>query len=277
VSTEDALTGQHEQTRKERSGRELVAEVFAFLALPLVQLLRRLRVPPPAVVLAHSAVGLLAAVAIGAEAFVAAAVLLQLKTLLDNADGQLARASGRVTALGRYLDTEADFLVNAALFVALASVTGASWLALAAFAGVTLVLSVDHVLTGMYDEAHGRSLSAPRSSENGLEAVLERLYDVVFRPQDRAIRAFVEGRFRRRLRGAPDSERPGDVRRAYHDRETLTVLANLGLSSQLFALGVCLVAGAPEVYLWLVVCSLVLLPVLQLRRERLARDAALRS
>ena len=51
-------------------------------------------------------------------------VLLQLKTVLDNADGQLARASGRVTLTGRYLDTEADLVVNAALFAALGYVTG---------------------------------------------------------------------------------------------------------------------------------------------------------
>ena len=33
-------------------------------------------------------------------------LLLQLKTLLDNADGQLARVTGRVTLVGRYLDTD---------------------------------------------------------------------------------------------------------------------------------------------------------------------------
>ena len=49
---------------------------------------------------------------------VAAALLVQLKTLLDNADGQLARLTGRVTAFGRYLDSECDLLVNAALFAA---------------------------------------------------------------------------------------------------------------------------------------------------------------
>ena len=36
--------------------------------------------------------------------------------MLDNADGQLARLSGRITAFGRYLDSELDLFVNAALF-----------------------------------------------------------------------------------------------------------------------------------------------------------------
>jgi hypothetical protein len=63
------------------------------------------------------------------------------------------------------------------------------------------------------------------------------------------------------------------VTRAYHDRLTVTVLANLGLSTQLLVLGVCLLLGVPEAYLWLALCCLALLPVLQLRRERLARRA----
>ena len=52
---------------------------------------------------------------------VLAAVLFQVKTLLDNADGPLARVTGRVTLVGRYLDTLADLVVNAALFAALGS------------------------------------------------------------------------------------------------------------------------------------------------------------
>ena len=60
-----------------------------------------------------------AALALARGELVVAALLLQVKTLLDNADGLLARASGRVTLAGRYLDTEADLVVNAALFAAL--------------------------------------------------------------------------------------------------------------------------------------------------------------
>ena len=39
---------------------------------------------------------------------------------------------------------------------------------------------------------------------------------------------------------------------AYYDAVTAVILANLGLSTQLAILGVCLVLGAPAVYLWLV-------------------------
>jgi len=125
VSTENAPGRARERSGKRRPGRELVVEaVFGPLANALVRVLLPLRVPPPAVVLANAAAGLLAAFAIARGELVLAALLLQLKTLLDNADGQLARASGRVSALGRYLDTEADLVVNAALFAGLASATG---------------------------------------------------------------------------------------------------------------------------------------------------------
>ncbi len=49
------------------------------------------------------------------------------------------------------------------------------------------------------------------------------------------------------------------------------MLANLGLSTQLVLLGACLALGVPELYLWLVLAMLVLLPLLQVRRELNAR------
>ena len=51
------------------------------------------------------------------------------------------------------------------------------------------------------------------------------------------------------------------------------MLANLGLSTQLVALGACLVAGVPELYLWAVVASALLPVLVQLRREQVARRA----
>ena len=84
-----------------------------------------LRVPPPAVVLAAGATGSSPRSGWRAGDLVAAALLLQLKTVLDNADGQLARLTGNdLRARSRYLDSESDLLVDAALFAALGWVTG---------------------------------------------------------------------------------------------------------------------------------------------------------
>src|SRR5919106_3653 len=161
ISTDEARTGLEQRPRKERQGRELVADAFRALADPVVVALLRLGVSPPAVVLVHTATGLAAAIAIGSGALVAGALLLQLKTLLDNADGQLARVSGSVSVLGRYLDTEGDLLVNAAVFAALAVAVDPWWLAPPAFCALTLLLSVNHNVALLYDEARGSTAAPP--------------------------------------------------------------------------------------------------------------------
>ena len=238
VSTENAPGRARERSGKRRPGRELVVEaVFGPLANALVRVLLPLRVPPPAVVLANAAAGLLAAFAIARGELILAALLLQLKTLLDNADGQLARASGRISVLGRYLDTEADIVVNAALFAGLASATGQPWLALAAFCSLTLVLSVDFNVERLYHEARGEVPERAAPSESPAERVLERVYRAVFLPQDRLVRAIVSRRLGRIFSSEEDSERRREATLAYHDQLSVVVLANLGLSTQLAVLG----------------------------------------
>src|SRR5581483_2673653 len=116
--------------RKETPTRELLVELAY---RPLAWL----------VVLAGLAAGIAAAVELARGDYLGAAALLVLKTVLDGADGMLARAAARVTALGRYLDSEADLAVNAALFAALGYATAQPLLAAAAFLVLTLVLSVN--------------------------------------------------------------------------------------------------------------------------------------
>jgi phosphatidylglycerophosphate synthase len=274
VSCDDAVERSFESSRRDVPARELVvAGFFGPVANALAAVLLPLRVPPAAVLLANAVAGFVAAVALGLEAFVAAALLLQLKTILDNADGRLARASGRASLLGRYLDTEADLAVNVALFTALGSVTGQPWLALAAFVASTLVLSVDFNLVELYREARGQAQPPPASSGSPVERALTGVYRVLFAPQDRFVRAASARRLERVLDAEPDPASRRNATLAYHDRMTLAVLANLGLSTQLVALGACLVLGVPVVYLWLALGQVLVLPILQLRRERLASRA----
>ena len=239
-----------------RAGRELVLEiVFRPLSNALVPLLRVLRLTPAAVVLANAATGLAAAVALARGELVLAAALLQAKTLLDNCDGQLARATGRVTLTGRYLDTVADLVVNACVFAALGHVTGRPLLALAAFVALTLLLAVDFNVTELYREARGTPTPQPTPTGTRAERLLASVYRIVFAPLDRLVRGFAAGRF----------EGGGG-----YDSFTVTALANLGLSTQLLVLGVCLVLDAPVAYLVVVlVCLLALVP-LQLRAELVA-------
>ena len=249
---------------------ELVLEwVFRPLAGLLVSVLLPLRVSPVAVVVANGLAGLAGALAIARGQLVAGALLLQLRTLLDNADGRLARASGRTSALGRYLDTEVDLVVNALVFAALADETSSPVLALVAFLALTLVLSTDFNCDVLYRRARGEDfvVQPDASREGALARALAWLYRVVFGPQDRALQRLSERRLERLLAGFDDPDTRGAARLSYYDAVTAAILANLGLSTQLAILGMCLVAGAPVVYMWLVIGFAALLPLLQIRRE----------
>lgn len=240
-----------------RAGRELVLELFFRpLANALVPLLVRAKAPPPLVVLANAAAGLLAALVLWRGQLVGAALLLQLKTLLDNADGALARATGRVTLTGRYLDTIADLVVNAAVFAALAHVTGQPVLAAAAFLALTVVLAVDFNVTWLYREARGLAVPEPATTGGAVEQALAFLYRISFGVLDRAVRGVSSRRF---------GDRPA------YDAVAVTVLANLGLTTQLAVLGVCLVLEVPDVYLWLLLACLLVLAALHVRAEVRAR------
>jgi phosphatidylglycerophosphate synthase len=243
--------------RKPRRGIELVCEyAFRPAAHLLARGLRPLRVPPPAVVLAATCVGLGAAVAIGAGHFVAGALLLQLKTLLDNADGQLARLSGRITAFGRYLDSESDLLVDAAVFAALGLHVGPV-LALAGFLALTLVLSGNFNIERVYRRAHAPAAPAAPEEHDRKTRVVASLYRVLYEPGDRLFDALS------RRRGL-----------AWHEPRGVQVLANMGLSTQLAALGVCLALSRPAAYVYVTFGCLAVFVLVLARRELLVRRAA---
>jgi len=256
------LPSRLDRSRKPRAGTEILCErVFRPLAHLVVLALLPLRVPPPAVVAASGAAGIAGAVALARGHLVAAALLVQLKTVLDNADGQLARLSGRTSALGRYLDSEVDLLVDAALFAGLGAFTGQWPAAVAGFLGLTAVLSVNFNAERLYRAERGGGDATP-AADSRPTAFFRRVYELVYAPQDRFVERFAE----RRLRGAPPEARLG-----YHDRATVSVLANLGMSTQLAVFGVCIAAGRPLAFVWIVLAELGLVVALVLRRELLLR------
>ena len=238
------------RSRKPRRGTELVCEkVFRPLAHPLVLLFAGLRVPPPLVVGAAGAAGVVAAVELGRGSLLAAALLVQLKTLLDNADGQLARLTGRTSAFGRYLDSEVDLLVNAALFAALAWTTGQAALALAGFLAVTSVLNLNFNV-----ERLSRAAGAEPEPDGRATAVLRRIYGVVYAPQDRLAEALV-------------ARRP-----ALTSPTAVSLLANLGMSTQLAAFGLLMALGHPLAFAWLVLGQVALIALVVLPRRAPSRQ-----
>jgi archaetidylinositol phosphate synthase len=223
---------------------ELACEkVFRRLAHPLVLVLARLRVPPPLVVAAAGASGLAAALELGRGSLLAAALLVQLKTLLDNADGQLARLTGRTSAFGRYLDSEVDLLVSAALFAAFSWMTRQPALALAGFLALTGVLSLNFNVERL---SRGAGTAEPDAGGRAT-GFLRHVYGLVYAPQDRLAEWLV-------------TRRP-----ALTSARSVSLLANLGMSTQLAVFGVLLAAGHPLVFAWLAlaqvaVIALALLP-----------------
>uniref|UniRef100_UPI00404AFDBF CDP-alcohol phosphatidyltransferase family protein n=1 Tax=Fulvivirga sp. TaxID=1931237 RepID=UPI00404AFDBF len=68
-----------------------------------------------------------------------AAFFLIFKSILDAADGELARIKQKPSYTGRYLDSVADIVLNAFFITAIWHITGASaWLAIVAFLGIQL-------------------------------------------------------------------------------------------------------------------------------------------
>jgi hypothetical protein len=176
-------------------------------------------------VLAGTAAGFASAVEVARGDYVFAAALLVLKTVLDGADGALARASGRITAFGRYLDSECDLLVNAALFAAIGYASGRWFLAASLFLASTIVLSVNYNLRRLYLRERGIEEAQLPLTGRATRAA-RRFYELVYAPQDRAIEWFI-----RRYR-------------ITYGTSALTVLHNLGLATQHTAIAACLVLAA---------------------------------
>jgi phosphatidylglycerophosphate synthase len=198
------------RSRKTKVAQELLCEhLFRPLAHLVVMVLLPVRVPPPLVAAASGATGIAAAVELAQGRFLLAALLVQLKTVLDNADGQLARLSGRITAFGRYLDSELDLVVNAALFAAVGWSTGRPALAAAGFVALTTVLNVNYNAERLYRTERGEPASAMPETTGRAAGLLRRLYLLVYAPQDRLVERFVASR----LSGAGPQ-----ARLAYHDR-----------------------------------------------------------
>jgi archaetidylinositol phosphate synthase len=218
--------------------------VFRPLAHPLVLLFARLRTPPPLVVAAAGLAGLWAAVELGRGSLLVAAVLVQLKTLLDNADGQLARLTGRTSAFGRYLDSEVDLLVNAALFGALGWTTGRPALGVVGFLALTSVLSLN-----FNAERLSRAAAAEPEVGGRPTALLRRIYRLVYAPQDRLAEALVA---RRAWLTSPAS---------------VSLLANLGMSTQLAAFGLLMALGHPLAFAWVTLAEAVVIATALLPRR----------
>ncbi len=209
---------------------------------------------------AFIAAGLAAGWMIGAGtsgSWAAAAVLLQLKNLLDAVDGSLARAQNRLSRTGRFLDSVGDALVHAAVFA------GIAWAAAPRFGHsvvwpLALVALVSALLQCSYYSFHtvawrtlrrGDLVSrlderSPPPDGGRFLAILHGLYVAIYGWQDRWVQAWVG-----RAVGDPGAVRTASGLARLADgplfaRSHLTRVSVLGLGTQLLALTLAAVAAA---------------------------------
>lgn len=221
--------------------------IYRPLAQRLVDPLARLDVNPAHVVLVHTALGVAAAWLIRRggpwwRSRLTPALLLQVKTVLDNLDGQLARATGQTTETGRYLDTEMDLVVDLALNVAIAGRAGLPLTVLQ-----SLILTTDFLWEREHRAARGevfREAAAQAGDNPHVLAGLKAVYAAYFLPQERLLGRWFEARLREVAGDSPSPEE----RRAYTPLPVTTIAANLGLTTQLAFLGLCLLGNRPQLY-----------------------------
>lgn len=109
------------------------------VARRIANILKNTNFTPIDVTLAFIVSGLLAIICILNEYYWAAAFFLILKSILDAADGELARLKNTPSYTGRYLDSVADILLNAIIFLVLWHITTSTILmAIIAFLGIQL-------------------------------------------------------------------------------------------------------------------------------------------
>ena len=214
-------------------------------------------ISPIHLTLAFTVAGLAAALllAVGRAAWLAAGLLV-VKSALDAADGGLARARRRPSRVGRFLDSDCDFVVNVAVYAGIAAgVVGRSgqigFVLLAFLALVSAMLQVSlfnhyyvryRLATGG-DQTSQVSEIEPAGYAWDNRALLELLYlpyRVIYGWQD-----FLVARLDQLA--APDSPPIG--------RGFMTAVSVLGLGTQLLVLAVFALLGRPEWALWLFVTA----------------------
>jgi phosphatidylglycerophosphate synthase len=245
--------------RKIRPRTEVVMLALQPVANFGIRLLARTSIDPQTVVWTHTAMGTAAAALLAfadASSWPWAAALLVGKTVLDNIDGGLARATDRVTLMGRYLDSVLDTIVNALLLAALAVHGPEGWGALwvgGAYLLLMWMLSLDFNLERRYRALHHPpQTSAPREPDGAPAwalALFRSFYARVLAPQDRAIERLDQDLFARIYR-RPYATAPAAAKGAWNDLWSTATMVNLGLSTQLLLLALLLLLGFPFAYVW---------------------------
>ncbi len=163
------------------------------------------------VTLLFGVVGLLAIFCILNQYYILALVLLILKSIIDAADGELARIKNRPSYTGRYLDSVFDIFLNLGFLIAIGYVAKNSiWGIIAAFFSLQLqgtlynyyYLILRHKLIGGDTTSkifeHKVPIAFPYEKQSHV-TILYKIYDLVYGYFDKLIHIMDAGAFRAKV------------------------------------------------------------------------------
>ena len=107
-------------------------------------------------------------------------LLINLKVVLDNLDGQYSRVFKLESELGRYLDTVMDFIGDLALFIVIGIKHNNLVIALVSFLVFTFILSYDFNLEYLYRKSKGQEFRKEVKDQNSFYLFFLNPFTVLF-------------------------------------------------------------------------------------------------
>jgi phosphatidylglycerophosphate synthase len=231
----------------------------------IVRFLYPTSVTPNQVTILAILVGLLAAGCLGLKTSVGmmlAGLLIELKDILDSADGQLARAKQMFSRRGRFLDSLGDVLVNAALFtgvlINLNMEFPAIILAIAGFTGMTLRVSYHVFYQVQYlhlEEQYAmnrtdETITPADRTADYTDLLLQKMYLIIYGWQDRCM-AGIDRWCLGQQKHIVGSSHDDLLARWYGNLTALRLSGCIGLGTELAVFTCCTIFGNLWLYLWL--------------------------
>jgi CDP-alcohol phosphatidyltransferase len=170
-----------------------------------------------------------------------AAFFLIFKSILDAADGELARIKNTPSYTGRYLDSVADIILNAIIFLALWQITDANiWYTILAFLSIQLQGTLyNYYYVILRNRFNGDTTSRifENSTPIALEGEKQKNVNVLFR-----LYKLLYGSFDKTIYFLDQSAPKGKILPKW----LMTALSTFGLGFQLLLIAVMLVVGLKE-------------------------------
>jgi len=176
--------------------------------------------------------------------YLLAAVFLILKSILDAADGELARVKNTPSYTGRYLDSVADILLNAVIFLSLWHITDTSaWITFFAFLGLQLQGTLyNYYYVILRNQWNGDTTSRVFENETpiALKGEKQRHVDILF-----SMYKILYGGFDKAIYALD----PKASKAVSFPNWFMTAVSTFGLGFQLLLIAILLVAGLKDIIL----------------------------